>query len=158
MFSWKLLYNYIIRNPACQINVKVCKLEEILYDDCWILLLLWDRSIYKQTWAQRWWQTWVQTRNIPWPFMPSTPVSSETPQLSPCRRVGFALFDTCSCSCASTVLCLSAPLPQVSNFRVIEEGLFSLRLGWTSPPGKINGFNILIPKCMLKWCSYNPTD
>lgn len=52
-----------------------------------------------------------------------------------------------------TWLCLTAPLPQVSNFRVIEEGLFSLRLGWMSPPGKTSGFKILIPKCALKWCS-----
>uniref|UniRef100_A0A3B4AFC7 Fibronectin type-III domain-containing protein n=1 Tax=Periophthalmus magnuspinnatus TaxID=409849 RepID=A0A3B4AFC7_9GOBI len=37
-------------------------------------------------------------------------------------------------------------LPQVSNFRVIEEGLFSLRLGWTLPIGKINGFKIFIPR------------
>ncbi|KAM7378263.1 hypothetical protein PAMA_013249 [Pampus argenteus] len=35
---------------------------------------------------------------------------------------------------------------QVSNFRVIEEGLFSLRLGWTPPLGKLNGFKIFIPR------------
>ncbi|CAL8318406.1 unnamed protein product [Lota lota] len=38
------------------------------------------------------------------------------------------------------------PLPQVSNFRVIEEGLFSLRMAWTPPLGKLNGFKIFIPR------------
>ncbi|XP_015814761.3 collagen alpha-1(VII) chain isoform X2 [Nothobranchius furzeri] len=37
-------------------------------------------------------------------------------------------------------------LPKVSNFRVIEEGLFSLRLGWTPPVGKLVGFKIFIPR------------
>ncbi|TWW64682.1 Collagen alpha-1(XIV) chain [Takifugu flavidus] len=50
---------------------------------------------------------------------------------------------------SATVSTQTTPLPQVSNFRVIEEGLFSLRLGWSSPPGKINGFKILIPKLKL---------
>uniref|UniRef100_A0A3P8VIJ9 Fibronectin type-III domain-containing protein n=1 Tax=Cynoglossus semilaevis TaxID=244447 RepID=A0A3P8VIJ9_CYNSE len=40
----------------------------------------------------------------------------------------------------------TTPLPRVSNFRVIEEGLFSLRLGWTPPLGKLNGFKIFIPR------------
>ncbi|KAM9328401.1 uncharacterized protein col7a1l [Pholidichthys leucotaenia] len=40
----------------------------------------------------------------------------------------------------------TTPLPLVSNFRVIEEGLFSLRLGWTPPLGKLNGFKIFIPR------------
>lgn len=52
-------------------------------------------------------------------------------------------------------LSLPAPLPRVSNFRVIEEGLFSLRLGWTPPLGKLNGFKIFIPRCMLTF--YNAT-
>ncbi|KAF3859195.1 hypothetical protein F7725_021594 [Dissostichus mawsoni] len=34
----------------------------------------------------------------------------------------------------------------VSNFRVIEEGLYSLRLGWTPSLGKLNGFKIFIPR------------
>lgn len=49
----------------------------------------------------------------------------------------------------ATMFCLVAPLPQVSNFRVIEEGLYSLRLGWTPSLGKLNGFKIFIPRCML---------
>ncbi|XP_047431494.1 collagen alpha-1(VII) chain isoform X2 [Mugil cephalus] len=40
----------------------------------------------------------------------------------------------------------TTPLPQVSNFRVIEEGLFSLRLGWTPPLGKLDGYKIFIPR------------
>uniref|UniRef100_A0A3Q1J0Q4 Collagen alpha-1(VII) chain-like n=1 Tax=Anabas testudineus TaxID=64144 RepID=A0A3Q1J0Q4_ANATE len=47
---------------------------------------------------------------------------------------------------SATVTALTTPLPQVSNFRVIEEGLFSLRLGWTPPLGKLNGFKIFIPR------------
>lgn len=54
----------------------------------------------------------------------------------------------CGYVCAMT-WCLLAPLPQVSNFRVIEEGLFSLRLGWTPPLGKLDGYKIFIPRCML---------
>ncbi|GLD48427.1 collagen alpha-1(VII) chain-like protein, partial [Lates japonicus] len=45
-----------------------------------------------------------------------------------------------------TVTTQTTPLPQVSNFRVIEEGLFSLRLGWTPPLGKLSGFKIFIPR------------
>ncbi|KAM9334648.1 uncharacterized protein col7a1l [Symphorus nematophorus] len=47
---------------------------------------------------------------------------------------------------SATITVQTTPLPQVSNFRVIEEGLFSLRLGWTPPLGKINGFKIFIPR------------
>ncbi|XP_061768219.1 collagen alpha-1(VII) chain isoform X2 [Nerophis ophidion] len=45
-----------------------------------------------------------------------------------------------------TTTALTTPLPQVLNFRVIEEGLFSLRLGWTPPLGKLKGFKIFIPR------------
>ncbi|XP_068442301.1 collagen alpha-1(VII) chain [Clinocottus analis] len=47
---------------------------------------------------------------------------------------------------SATITVQTTPLPQVSNFRVIEEGLFSLRLGWSHPLGKINGFKIFIPR------------
>uniref|UniRef100_UPI0037E81BC1 collagen alpha-1(VII) chain n=1 Tax=Semicossyphus pulcher TaxID=241346 RepID=UPI0037E81BC1 len=47
---------------------------------------------------------------------------------------------------SATINAQTTPLPQVSNFRVIEEGLFSLRLGWTPPLGKLNGFKIFIPR------------
>uniref|UniRef100_A0A8D2ZFC6 Fibronectin type-III domain-containing protein n=1 Tax=Scophthalmus maximus TaxID=52904 RepID=A0A8D2ZFC6_SCOMX len=45
-----------------------------------------------------------------------------------------------------TITTQTTLLPQVSNFRVIEEGLFSLRLGWTPPLGKLSGFKIFIPR------------
>lgn len=41
----------------------------------------------------------------------------------------------------------------MSNFRIIEEGLFSLRLGWTPPLGKLNGFKIFIPRCTLTYAN-----
>uniref|UniRef100_A0A3Q3JJL1 Collagen, type XIV, alpha 1b n=1 Tax=Monopterus albus TaxID=43700 RepID=A0A3Q3JJL1_MONAL len=47
---------------------------------------------------------------------------------------------------SATVTVQTTPLPQVSNFRIIEKGLFSLRLGWTPPLGKLNGFKIFIPR------------
>lgn len=47
---------------------------------------------------------------------------------------------------SATITVQTTTLPQVSNFRVIEEGLFSLRLGWTPPLGKLNGFKIFIPR------------
>ncbi|KAM6984915.1 collagen alpha-1(XIV) chain [Aplochiton taeniatus] len=40
----------------------------------------------------------------------------------------------------------TTPLSQVTNLRVIEEGLFSLRLSWTPPLGKLNGYKIFIPR------------
>uniref|UniRef100_A0A8C5EK31 Fibronectin type-III domain-containing protein n=1 Tax=Gouania willdenowi TaxID=441366 RepID=A0A8C5EK31_GOUWI len=47
---------------------------------------------------------------------------------------------------SATVSVQTTQLPLVSNFRVIEEGLFSLRLGWTPPVGKLTGFKIFIPR------------
>ncbi|XP_036004748.1 collagen alpha-1(VII) chain isoform X2 [Fundulus heteroclitus] len=47
---------------------------------------------------------------------------------------------------SETVTVKTTSLPKVANFRVIEEGLFSLRLGWTAPLGKLNGFKIFIPR------------
>ncbi|KAF7669026.1 hypothetical protein LDENG_00260370 [Lucifuga dentata] len=47
---------------------------------------------------------------------------------------------------SATISIQTTPLPQVSNFRVIEEGLFSLRLAWTPPLGKLSGFKIFIPR------------
>lgn len=40
----------------------------------------------------------------------------------------------------------SAVLPPVSNFRVIEEGLFSLRLGWMPSLGKVDKYKIYVPR------------
>ncbi|XP_072309727.1 collagen alpha-1(VII) chain [Eucyclogobius newberryi] len=47
---------------------------------------------------------------------------------------------------AVTIPVQTTSLPQVSNFRVIEEGLFSLRLGWSLPRAKIDGFKLFIPR------------
>ncbi|CAN8210468.1 unnamed protein product [Coccothraustes coccothraustes] len=40
----------------------------------------------------------------------------------------------------------TAPVPPVTNFRVIEEGLFSLKVAWTPPLGKLEGYKIYIPR------------
>ncbi|KAF3705128.1 Collagen alpha-1(VII) chain Long-chain collagen [Channa argus] len=57
----------------------------------------------------------------------------------------YAIYPSLTGDSASTIA-QTTPLPLVSNFRVIEEGLFSLRLGWTPPLGKIDGFKIFIPR------------
>ncbi|XP_074863787.1 uncharacterized protein LOC142020062 [Carettochelys insculpta] len=41
---------------------------------------------------------------------------------------------------------VNAPVPPVTNFRVIEEGLFSLKVAWTPPQGKLEGYKIYIPR------------
>ncbi|XP_049330945.1 collagen alpha-1(VII) chain isoform X2 [Astyanax mexicanus] len=47
---------------------------------------------------------------------------------------------------SSTIRIETTPVPPVANFRVIEEGLFSLRLGWTSPIGLVDNYKIYIPR------------
>ncbi|KAF4079836.1 hypothetical protein AMELA_G00182860 [Ameiurus melas] len=47
---------------------------------------------------------------------------------------------------SSTVITETTPVPPVANFRVIEEGLFSLRLAWTSPLGHVDMYKIFIPR------------
>ncbi|KAJ3611907.1 hypothetical protein NHX12_020187 [Muraenolepis orangiensis] len=47
---------------------------------------------------------------------------------------------------SATLTAHTPPLPQVSNFRVIEEGLFSLRLAWTPPRGTLSGYKVFIPR------------
>ncbi|XP_069706150.1 collagen alpha-1(VII) chain-like [Phaenicophaeus curvirostris] len=47
---------------------------------------------------------------------------------------------------SATVEGKTTPLPPVTNFRVIEEGLFSLKVAWTSPLGKPKGYKIYIPR------------
>ncbi|XP_078504941.1 uncharacterized protein LOC144763327 [Lissotriton helveticus] len=37
-------------------------------------------------------------------------------------------------------------VPPVTNFRVIEEGLFSLKVAWTPPLSKLEGYKIYIPR------------
>ncbi|XP_046878673.1 collagen alpha-1(VII) chain [Hypomesus transpacificus] len=47
---------------------------------------------------------------------------------------------------SASVITETTPVPRVTNFRVIEQGLFSLRLGWTQPLGKLHGYKIFIPR------------
>uniref|UniRef100_A0A673H5J7 Fibronectin type-III domain-containing protein n=1 Tax=Sinocyclocheilus rhinocerous TaxID=307959 RepID=A0A673H5J7_9TELE len=47
---------------------------------------------------------------------------------------------------SATIITETTVLPPVSNFRVIEEGLFSLRLGWMSPLGKVDKHKIFVPR------------
>ncbi|XP_065145752.1 uncharacterized protein col7a1l isoform X1 [Paramisgurnus dabryanus] len=47
---------------------------------------------------------------------------------------------------SATIVAETPPVPLVANFRVIEEGLFSLRLGWTLPLGKVDSYKIYIPR------------
>ncbi|XP_059581725.1 collagen alpha-1(VII) chain isoform X12 [Alligator mississippiensis] len=45
-----------------------------------------------------------------------------------------------------TVKGKTTPVPPVTNFRVIEEGLFSLKVAWTAPLGRLEGYKIYIPR------------
>ncbi|KAJ8386657.1 hypothetical protein AAFF_G00167730 [Aldrovandia affinis] len=47
---------------------------------------------------------------------------------------------------SATLTTQTTPVPQVANFRVIEEGLFSMRLAWTPPLQRLNGYKIFIPR------------
>ncbi|XP_067391047.1 collagen alpha-1(VII) chain-like [Emydura macquarii macquarii] len=47
---------------------------------------------------------------------------------------------------STTVKGKTTPVPPVTNFRVIEEGLFSLKVAWTPPLGKLEGYKIYIPR------------
>ncbi|KAM6292589.1 uncharacterized protein LJ264_013139 [Porphyrio hochstetteri] len=47
---------------------------------------------------------------------------------------------------AAAVKGKTTPVPPVTNFRVIEEGLFSLKVAWTPPLGKLEGYKIYIPR------------
>ncbi|XP_051546820.1 collagen alpha-1(VII) chain-like [Myxocyprinus asiaticus] len=47
---------------------------------------------------------------------------------------------------SASIITETTPVPPVANFRLIEEGLFSLRLGWTPPLGKVDGYKIYIPR------------
>ncbi|XP_053112230.1 collagen alpha-1(XII) chain-like [Hemicordylus capensis] len=46
----------------------------------------------------------------------------------------------------TTIKGKTTPIPPVTNFRVIEEGLYSLKVAWTSPLGKLEGYKIYIPR------------
>ncbi|KAM8972144.1 uncharacterized protein RCH25_017764 [Pelodytes ibericus] len=47
---------------------------------------------------------------------------------------------------SATIKGRTTPVPPVTNFRVIEEGLFGLKVAWTPPLGKLEGFKIFIPR------------
>ncbi|XP_048123206.1 collagen alpha-1(VII) chain isoform X1 [Alosa alosa] len=47
---------------------------------------------------------------------------------------------------SASIITETTLLPQVANFRVIEEGLFSLRLSWTPSLAKIDSYKIFIPR------------
>ncbi|KAE8616744.1 hypothetical protein XENTR_v10008878 [Xenopus tropicalis] len=47
---------------------------------------------------------------------------------------------------SATIRGRTTPIPPVTNFRVIEEGLFSLKLAWTPSLGKLDGYKIFIPR------------
>ncbi|XP_056195696.1 collagen alpha-1(VII) chain-like [Falco biarmicus] len=48
----------------------------------------------------------------------------------------------------------TTPVPPVTNFRVIEEGLFSLKVSWTPPLGKLEGYKIYIPRANRPGMTY----
>ncbi|KAM9389351.1 uncharacterized protein LRP34_008249 [Phaethornis superciliosus] len=48
----------------------------------------------------------------------------------------------------------TTPLPPVTNFRVVEEGLYSLKVAWTPPLGKLEGYKIYIPRANRQGMSY----
>ncbi|KAM6384248.1 uncharacterized protein FN964_009897 [Alca torda] len=48
----------------------------------------------------------------------------------------------------------TTPVPPVTNFRVVEEGLFSLKVAWTPPLGKLEGYKIYIPRANRPGMTY----
>ncbi|XP_075284352.1 uncharacterized protein LOC142362173 [Opisthocomus hoazin] len=48
----------------------------------------------------------------------------------------------------------TTPVPLVTNFRVVEEGLFSLKVAWTPPLGKLEGYKIYIPRANRPGITY----
>ncbi|XP_051480720.1 collagen alpha-1(VII) chain-like [Apus apus] len=49
---------------------------------------------------------------------------------------------------------VQAPVPPVTDFRVVEEGLSSLKVAWTPPLGKLEGYKIYIPRCNRPGMTY----
>ncbi|XP_077118915.1 uncharacterized protein LOC143774986 [Ranitomeya variabilis] len=47
---------------------------------------------------------------------------------------------------SATVKGKTTPVPPVTNFRIIEERLFGLKVAWTPPLGKLDGYKIYIPR------------
>ncbi|KAM4671189.1 uncharacterized protein AAGF69_003796 [Amazona ochrocephala] len=48
----------------------------------------------------------------------------------------------------------TTPVPPVTNFRVIEEGLYSLKVAWTPPLDKLEGYKIYIPRANRPGMTY----
>ncbi|KAM7056846.1 collagen alpha-1(XIV) chain-like [Acridotheres tristis] len=46
----------------------------------------------------------------------------------------------------ATIKGKTTPVPPVTNFRVVEEGIFSLKVAWTPPLGKLEGYKIHIAR------------
>ncbi|KAM4748923.1 uncharacterized protein WCC33_006332 [Rhinophrynus dorsalis] len=55
---------------------------------------------------------------------------------------------------SATIKGRTTPVPPVTNFRVIEEGLFSLKVAWTPPLGKLDGYKIFIPRANRPGLTY----
>nr|XP_009677636.1 PREDICTED: collagen alpha-1(VII) chain-like [Struthio camelus australis] len=55
---------------------------------------------------------------------------------------------------STTVKGKTTPVPPVTNFRVIEEGLFSLKVAWTPPLGKLKGYKVYIPRAKRPGMTY----
>ncbi|MEE6481756.1 hypothetical protein FKM82_012958 [Ascaphus truei] len=47
---------------------------------------------------------------------------------------------------STTIRGRTTPVPPVTNFRVLEERLFGLKMAWTPPRGKLEGYKIYIPR------------
>ncbi|XP_018421701.1 PREDICTED: collagen alpha-1(VII) chain-like [Nanorana parkeri] len=47
---------------------------------------------------------------------------------------------------SATIRGKTTAVPPVTNFRVIDEGLFGLKVAWTPPLGKLEGYKIYIPR------------
>ncbi|XP_031439023.1 collagen alpha-1(VII) chain isoform X2 [Clupea harengus] len=58
---------------------------------------------------------------------------------------------------SASILTETTPVPQVANFRVIEEGLFSLRLAWTPALAKVTSYQISIPRSDRPGVAYEQT-
>ncbi|XP_049669708.1 collagen alpha-1(VII) chain-like [Accipiter gentilis] len=48
----------------------------------------------------------------------------------------------------------TTPVPPVTNFRVVEEGPFSLKVAWTPPLGKLKGYKVYIPRANRPGMTY----
>ncbi|TRY60262.1 hypothetical protein DNTS_004245 [Danionella cerebrum] len=86
----------------------------------------------------------------------STPVTG----LSPKTKYSLSLFPIYDGRVGepATIITETSAVPPVANFRVIEEGLFSLRLGWTPPLGKVDGYKIYIPRMDRHGLLYEQTQ